>query len=153
MDKMAEAMIHDKYMQSSNSGNNIIHDENNTNHHDLDSHFGSGQIANNQEEINYGDKPGMYLTQHPVNQIICEQSPLKIHHHQQQQQLERRTFKMVNFEPLPVSVKKSRPSTEQTAQKIIIGAFSSYFYTLVWDTLYCTHTYIYDINKQRLTTE
>lgn len=127
-------MIHDKYIQSSSSGNNIVHDENNTNDHDLDLQFRNGQIANNQEEINYGVKPGMYLTQHPANQTTRKQSQLKIHHHHQQQQLEleRRSFKMVNFEPLPVSVKKSRPSTEQTAQKIIIGAFSSYFYILLY---------------------
>jgi hypothetical protein len=142
MDKMAEAMIHDKYMQSSISGNDIIYDENNTNHHDLDSQIRDGQIANNQEEINYGDKPGMYLTQHPANQIICEQSPLKIHHHHhQQQQLERRTFKMVNFEPLPVSVKKARPSTEQTAQKIIIGA--CVFILFLYSCLGCIILYPY----------
>jgi hypothetical protein len=110
---MAEAMINDKYIQSSNSGNHFILDEHKTNHDDLESQFPNGRIGSQQGEHNYNDKPEIYLTEHPA-------SPLKIQHHQEQQ-IDKRTLKMVNFEPLPVSVKKSRPSTEQTAQKVIIA--------------------------------
>ena len=115
---MAEAMIHDKYIQSSNSTtHHDILDEHKKNHYDLESQFQKGTFENPQENNNCNDKPNIYITQHPA-------SPLKIHH--QDQQVDKISSKMVNFEPLPVSVKKSRPSTEQTAQKVIIGAFFFY---------------------------
>lgn len=116
---MAEAMIHDKYIQSSNSTttNHSILDENKKNHNDLESQFQKGTFENHQENNHCNDKPNFYMTQHPA-------SPLKIHH--QDQQVDKISSKVVNFEPLPVSVKKSRPSTEQTAQKVIIGAFFFY---------------------------
>jgi hypothetical protein len=110
---MAEAMIHDKYIQSSNSTtHHDILDEHKKNHYDLESQFQKGTFENPQENNNCNDKPNIYITQHPA-------SPLKIHH--QDQQVDKISSKMVNFEPLPVSVKKSRPSTEQTAQKVIIA--------------------------------
>lgn len=48
---------------------------------------------------------------------------------------EKRSYKMVNFEPLPVVPKKSRPSVEHTAQTITLGKIFTTLIVLVYKVI------------------